>query len=60
MQGVVSLGCDQAFAEIRRVAQDVRDGVVGAEDSARRAGVYPGTLRDVRRTHRLDNPGWAR
>jgi hypothetical protein len=60
MQGVVSLGCDQAFADIRRVAQDIRDGVVGAEESARRAGVYPGTLRDVRRTHRLDNPGWAR
>jgi S1-C subfamily serine protease len=60
MQGVVSPGCDSAFADIRRVAQDIRDGVTGAEESARRAGVYPGTLRDVRRKHRLDNPGWAR
>jgi len=60
MQGAVSPGCDQTFADIRRVAQDIRDGVVGAEESARRAGVYPGTLRDVRRRHRLDNPGWAR
>jgi S1-C subfamily serine protease len=56
MQGVVSAGCEPAFADIRRVAQDIRSGVLGAEEAARRTGVYPGTLRDVRRRHRLD--GW--
>jgi hypothetical protein len=58
MQGAVSAGCEPSFADIRRAAQDIRVGVLGAEESARRSGVYPGTLRDVRRSHRLD--GWDR
>jgi S1-C subfamily serine protease len=58
MQGAVSAGCGPSFADIRRVAEDIRTGVLSAEESARRTGVYPGTLRDVRRRHRLD--GWDR
>jgi hypothetical protein len=60
MQGAVSPGCGPSFADIRRQAQDIRDGVLGAEESARQTGVYPGTLRDVRRRHRLDYAGWDR
>jgi S1-C subfamily serine protease len=56
MQGVVSPGCEGAFASIRGVARDVREGVLNAQEAARRAGVYPGTLRDVRRRHRLEYP----
>jgi S1-C subfamily serine protease len=60
MQGAVSPGCGQSFADIQRIAQDIRDDVLGAGESARKAGVYPGTLREVRRRHRLEHPGWDR
>ena len=60
MQGAVSPGCEQSFTDIRRVAQDIRDGVLGAQESARKTGVYPGTLREVRRRHHLEHAGWDR
>ena len=60
MQGAVSPGCEQSFTDIRRVAQDIRDGVLGAQESARKTGVYPGTLRDVRRRHHLEHASWDR
>jgi hypothetical protein len=60
LPGVVSPGCEPTFTDIRRVAEDIRDGVLGAQESARRTGVYAGTLRDVRRRHRLDHAGWER
>jgi hypothetical protein len=60
MQGAVSPGCGGWFGEMQREAADVRDGVIAAEETARRAGVYPGVRRDLRRRHRLDYPGWER
>ena len=56
MQGAVSPGCEAAFASLRGIAFDVRNGVLAAQEAARRTGVYPGTLRDVRRRHRLEYP----
>ena len=56
MQGAVSPGCEQSFANARGAAQDIRAGVLTAQEAARRAGVYPGTLRDVRRRNRLEFP----
>jgi S1-C subfamily serine protease len=56
MQGAVSPGCEQSFANIRGAARNVRTGVLNAQEAARRAGVYPGTIRDVRRRHRLEYP----
>lgn len=60
MQGAVAPGCDGWFADFRRQAAEVRDGVIAAEEAARRADVYPGLRRDARRRHRLDYPGWDR
>jgi S1-C subfamily serine protease len=60
MQGVVPPGCTTAFGDIRRVAQDIRDTVVGLEEAARRADVYPGARRDLRRRYRLDYAAWDR
>lgn len=60
MQGAVSPGCGGWFADFRRQAAEVRDGVIAAEEAARRADVYPGFRRDARRRHRLDYPGWDR
>jgi S1-C subfamily serine protease len=60
MQGAVSSGCDGAFADIRRVADDIRSTIIALEEAARQADVYPGTRRDVLRRYRLDNPAWTR
>ena len=60
MQGSVAAGCDVYFTDLEHAAHELRDAVVAAEESARQAGVYPGTRRDVLRRHRLDYSGWAK
>jgi len=60
MPGVVSPTCSAIFNDVRRVADDIRSGVVAAEETARQADVYPGTRRDVLRNNRLDYSGWTR
>jgi hypothetical protein len=60
MQGAVAPGCGGWFGDMQREASGVRDGVIAAEEAARRAGVFPGARRDIRRQHRLDYPGWER
>jgi S1-C subfamily serine protease len=60
MQGAVANSCRNAFSEMQQQANAVRDGVVSAEEAARRADVYPGTRRDIRRKYRLDYAGWDR
>jgi hypothetical protein len=60
MQGAVSPGCGTAFNELKRVADEIRAGVMAAEECARRAGVYPGAQRDIRQRYRLQNPAWDR
>jgi hypothetical protein len=60
MQGKIPPGCDSGFSDITREAGDIREAVIGAEQAAHRAGVYPGVRRDLRRQHRLDHPGFDR
>ncbi len=60
MQGAVANPCGSAFSDIQQQANAVRVGVVSAEEAARRADVYPGTRRDIRRKYRLDYAGWDR
>jgi S1-C subfamily serine protease len=60
MQGAVAPGCGSSFGEVLRVAGDIRDEVLGAEEAARKADVFPGARRDLRRKYRLDYPGWDR
>jgi hypothetical protein len=60
MQGVVVNGCGSAFADAQQQANNVREGVVSAEEAARRADVYPGARRDILRKYRLDYAGWQR
>jgi hypothetical protein len=40
------------------LARQVKRGMCVAEDAARRAAVYPGTVRDLRAKYRLDWSGW--
>jgi hypothetical protein len=58
MRGTVLEGCANAFADARQHANEIRAGVVAADEAARRADVYPGTRRDVLRKYRLDYAGW--
>ena len=60
MQGAVSPGCGPWFDAVRREAAEIRNEVLAAEEAARRANVYPGVRRDLRRRHRLDYGGWER
>ena len=56
VQGAVAHGCEPAFADVRRAADAIKTDVLAAEETARRADVYPGQRRDVRRKYRLDDP----
>jgi S1-C subfamily serine protease len=60
MQGAVAPGCGPWFNDIRRKAQDIRDGVLAADEAARQADVYPGARRDLLRRYGLDYAGWGR
>ncbi|PYR35919.1 MAG: hypothetical protein DMF93_20870 [Acidobacteria bacterium] len=60
MQGAVSPGCGAIFSGIRREAQDIQQGVIAAEELARRNDVYPGSRRELLRRYRLDYAGWDR
>ena len=50
--------CGDWLATVREKATDVQAHVRQASEAARRSGVYPGTLRDIRKRHRLDAAGW--
>jgi hypothetical protein len=52
--------CGAAFREMNRLATEVRTIVTSALENARRAGVYPGRLREIRRRYRMDWAGWDR
>jgi S1-C subfamily serine protease len=52
--GAVHHGCDSAFAELKREAEQIRSDVRTAEEVARQADVYPGLRRDTRHKYRLD------
>jgi S1-C subfamily serine protease len=60
MQGAVAPGCGSSFGEVQRVAAEIRDQMLGADEAARIGGVFPGVRRDLRRQHHLDYPGWDR
>jgi hypothetical protein len=60
MQGAVAPGCGSSFTEVQRVAAEIRDQVLGAEEAARTANVFPGVRRDLRRQYHLDYPGFDR
>jgi hypothetical protein len=52
--------CGAAFRDLNVLVGEVRAVVTGAQENARRAGVYPGQLRDIRRRYRMDWVGWDR
>jgi S1-C subfamily serine protease len=60
MPGQVWPGCEGAFADLRRAAGAIRSDIIAQNETARRAGVYPGVLRDIRARLGLAYPEWSR
>jgi V8-like Glu-specific endopeptidase len=52
--------CLDMYRDFLKSADTVRERMVRAEEDARRAGVYPGTRRDLRTRYRLSWSGWDR
>jgi putative serine protease PepD len=52
--------CTDMYRDFLKTAETVRERMVQADEDARRAGVYPGTRRDLRTRYRLSWPGWDR
>jgi hypothetical protein len=52
--------CASFFADLHTYVLQFSGTMAHAGDAARRAGVYPGTLRETRRRYRLDWSGWDR
>jgi S1-C subfamily serine protease len=56
----ISPGCEDARAQFRAAAEAFRVRMADLDDAARRAGVYPGTQRNIRARLRLEYSGWGR
>lgn len=56
----VAPSCGDFYEQLRTAADEVRRRMAEAEESARRAGVYPGVRRSIRSQYRLDWDGWDR
>jgi S1-C subfamily serine protease len=52
--------CANTLADLSGYVREFARVMSEAGEQARRAGVYPGVLRDVRRQHRIDWTGWDR
>jgi hypothetical protein len=52
--------CEAWLGEVRTAAEAIRTALTDAAEAARRQGVYPGVLRDLRRQHRMEWAGWER
>jgi hypothetical protein len=50
--------CEGWFAIVRTNAEQIRTVMSQAAEAARRQGVYPGVMRDIRRRFRMEWPGW--
>ena len=60
MKGSVAPGCSGQFDYLQSTAKQAREKVMAADETARRAGVYPGARRTILAKYRLDYPGWNR
>jgi hypothetical protein len=56
----ISPECEDARVQFRAAAETFRAQMAELDDDARRAGVYPGTQREIRSRLRLEYSGWGR
>jgi S1-C subfamily serine protease len=52
--------CASMLNDVQRQAEAINAAMLAAQETARRADVYPGTRRDLLRRYRLDYAGWDR
>ena len=55
-----AVNCNSWLDTVRTNAGKIREEMEKAAEAARQRGVYPGTVRDLRRRHRLQWTGWDR
>jgi hypothetical protein len=55
-----SLNCQSWLETLQNSAAPIRTEIERAGEAARQSGVYPGVLRELRRRHRMNWPGWDR
>jgi hypothetical protein len=60
MDRAVAIECLGGREQIRTLRSEVASALEGAEEQARREGLYPGEVREIRRRHGLDWDGWTR
>jgi S1-C subfamily serine protease len=58
--GVSEYDCQGFLNWVSNTGGQIKETMVKEGDTARRAGVYPGVMRDLRRKYRLDWTGWDR
>jgi S1-C subfamily serine protease len=56
----VAPACLADFQSFRRTANGLRQAIADADESARRAGVYPGSRRELLARYRLEWDGWEK
>ena len=56
----VAVHCGHNLSDIEGRVRAIDEEMAAAAETARRADVYPGALRDLRRQYRLDYAGWDR
>jgi len=52
------INCEGWLATVQNNAGIIRSEMSLAAETARRQGVYPGVMRDIRRQHKMEWPGW--
>jgi hypothetical protein len=52
--------CFKWIADLKNAASQIKTTLEGAGESARRDGVYPGTIRQIRQKYRMEWSGWER
>ena len=52
--------CEEWLRVLRTNAGSIRSELTQAAEAARRQGVYPGAMREIRRQQRMEWPGWER
>jgi S1-C subfamily serine protease len=52
------IDCEQWLGTMQNNAGILRGEMARAAETARRQGVYPGVMRDIRRQYRMEGPGW--
>jgi hypothetical protein len=57
---VTSGTCRDLFNQVVAAGETVNAGMAAAEESARKAGLAPGTIRETRRRYSMDWEGWGR